>query len=364
MTALTFERAPLRVYWELTRACDLVCRHCRADAMPDRGRDELTTEECETVLASLARAEGPAPHVIFTGGDPLKRPDLLPLVRAGLARGLGVSVAPSATPRLSREVVHALKDAGVSAMSLSLDGPSAAHHDGLRGVLGCFGWTLAAAAHIVGAGIPLQINTLVSAETEPHLDETAELVARVGASRWSLFFLISVGRGRALRSLAPTEGEQTLRWLARSAARWPFVASTTEAPQYRRVTLQLAHDNGQAAAEAQGSPRGRGFGMRDGNGVMFIAANGDVMPSGFLPLTVGNVRARDPLELYRESALFRALRAPRLFTGRCGVCEFREICGGSRARAWAATGDVLGEDPLCAWRPASMQTVEAESERR
>ncbi len=334
MTALTFERAPLRVYWELTRACDLVCRHCRADAMPDRGRDELTTEECETVLASLARAEGPAPHVIFTGGDPLKRPDLLPLVRAGLARGLGVSVAPSATPRLSREVVHALKDAGVSAMSLSLDGPSAAHHDGLRGVLGCFGWTLAAAAHIVGA------------------------------SRWSLFFLISVGRGRALRSLAPTEGEQTLRWLARNAARWPFVASTTEAPQYRRVTLQLAHDNGQAAAEAQGSPRGRGFGMRDGNGVMFIAANGDVMPSGFLPLTVGNVRARDPLELYRESALFHALRAPRLFTGRCGVCEFREICGGSRARAWAATGDVLGEDPLCAWRPASMQTVEADSERR
>jgi radical SAM protein len=364
MTTLTFDRAPLRVYWELTRACDLACRHCRADAIPDRSGDELTTEECKTVLAALARAEGPAPHVIFTGGDPLKRSDLLTLVRAGVAHGLGVSVAPSATQRLSREMVHALKDAGVSAMSLSLDGPSAAHHDGLRGVLGCFGWTLAAAARIVGAGIPLQINTLVSAETEPHLDETAKLVARIGASRWSLFLLISVGRGRALRSLAPTEGEQTLRWLARNAGRWPFVASTTEAPQYRRVTLQLAHDNGGAAAEAHDhSPHGRGFGIRDGNGIMFIAANGDVTPSGFLPLAVGNVRARDPLELYRESPLFRSLRRPRRFAGRCGVCEFREVCGGSRARAWAATGDVLGEDPLCAWHPASIRTAETADRR-
>jgi radical SAM protein len=363
MTTLTFDRAPLRVYWELTRACDLACRHCRADAIPDRSRDELTTKECETVLAALARTEGPAPHVIFTGGDPLKRPDLVALVRAGVAQGLGVSVAPSATQRLSHEMVHALKDAGVRAMSLSIDGPSAAHHDGLRGVLGCFGWTLAAAARIVGAGIPLQINTLVSAETEPHLEETAELVARIGASRWSLFFLVSVGRGRALRSLTATDCERTLRWLAENAGRWPFVASTTEAPQYRRVLLQPAHDDGRATAEAQSSPRGRGFGIRDGNGVMFIAANGDVTPSGFLPLAVGNVRARDPLELYRESPLFRSLRIPQLFAGRCGVCEFREICGGSRARAWAATGDVLGEDPLCAWRPSSIRTAETADRR-
>jgi AdoMet-dependent heme synthase len=352
MTAFTFDRAPLRVYWELTRACDLACRHCRADAIRNRAADELTTDECDAVLAALARAEGPPPHVIFTGGDPLNRPDLVPLIRAAAARGLGVSVAPSATHRLTRDTVHALKEAGVSAMSLSLDGPSAAQHDGLRGVLGCFGWTLAAAARIGGAGIPLQVNTLVCAETEPHLEETAKLVARIGAARWSLFFLIGVGRGRALRSLTATEAEQTLRWLARNAGRWPFVATTTEAPQYRRVTLQLAH-NGGAASQANGAARGRGFGIRDGNGVMFIAANGDVTPSGFLPMAVGNVRVCDPLELYRQSALFRALRAPRAFTGRCGACEFREVCGGSRARAWAATGDVLGEDPLCVWRPAA-----------
>ena len=352
MTVFAFDRAPLRVYWELTRACDLACRHCRANAIRDRAADELTTDECDAVLASLARATGPMPHVIFTGGDPLNRPDLVPLVRAAVSRGLPVSVAPSATHRLSRETIHALADAGVSAMSLSIDAPTAAYHDGLRGVLGCFGWTLAAAARIVAAGIPLQINTLVCAETEPHLEETAKLVARIGAARWSLFFLIEVGRGRALRSLTATGAEQTLRWLARNAGRWPFVATTTEAPQYRRVTLQLARDEAEVKANATW-PR-RGFGIRDGNGIMFIAANGDVTPSGFLPLSVGNVRVSDPLELYRESELFRALRCPERFTGRCGACEFREICGGSRARAWAATGDVLAEDPLCAWRPAAL----------
>src|SRR5262249_7956641 len=199
MTVFAFDRAPLRVYWELTRACDLACRHCRANAIRDRAADELTTDECDAVLASLARATGPMPHVIFTGGDPLNRPDLVPLVRAAVSRGLPVSVAPSATHRLSRETIHAVAAPGVSAMSLSIDAPTAAYHDGLRGVLGCFGWTLAAAARIVAAGIPLQINTLVCAETEPHLEETAKLVARIGAARWSLFFLIDAGRGRALR---------------------------------------------------------------------------------------------------------------------------------------------------------------------
>ena len=348
MSAFTFDQAPIRVYWELTRACDLACRHCRAEAVRERAPEELSTEECETVLAALARAHGGAPHVIFTGGDPLKRPDLLRLVSSCTARGLPVSVAPSATVSLTHDAVHALKEAGVSALSLSIDGPSAAHHDGVRGVLGCFGWTLAAAQRIVGAGIPLQINTLVSTETEPHLDETANLVARLGANRWSLFFLISVGRGRALRSLSATDCERTLRWLARNAGRWPFVTTTTEAPHFRRVMLQTARERGESDGQA---PRARGFGIRDGNGIMFITASGEVTPSGFLPLSAGNVRTHDPLTLYRESDLFRKLRRPELFEGRCGACGFRHICGGSRARAWAATGNVLAEDSLCSWQP-------------
>jgi len=335
---------PLRVYWELTRACDLACRHCRAEAQPARGADELTTEECVAVLRDFANVS-PRPHVIFTGGDPLKRPDLLDLVRAGVRMGLGVSVAPSATIALTGETVRALKDAGVQAMSLSLDGSIAARHDAIRGVLGCFGWTLAAAQRITAAGIPLQVNTLVTKETAGDLEAIGDLVARVGAARWSLFFLVAVGRGRVLTPLTAAEAETTLGWAARQAGRWPFVLTTTEAPHYRRIVVQQGKAAGVTAAA-------RGFGVRDGSGIMFIAANGDVTPSGFLPLVVGNVRRASPLTLYRDDAVFQALRAPERFRGRCGACAFHGLCGGSRARAWAATGDVLGEDPLCAWNPA------------
>jgi radical SAM protein len=352
VSAYVFAEAPLRVYWELTRACDLACRHCRAEAIRQRGQDELSTEECERVIESLAAAGPRRPHLILTGGDPLKRPDLLHLVRFGTGLGIGVSVAPSATVSLTQDAVRGLKQAGVEAMSLSLDGPAPAEHDGLRGIYGCFGWTLVAAERIVGAGIPLQVNTLVSADTPPRLEAIGDLVARLGAARWSLFFLISVGRGKALRALTPDECEWTLGWLLRSARRWPFVTTTTEAPHYRRLLIQAMRAAGRTAAEIQASAGARGFGVRDGNGVMFIAANGDVTPSGFLPLVAGNVRQTDPVALYRDHVLFRALRDPSGFTGRCRVCTYRTVCGGSRARAWAASGDALAEDPLCAWDPA------------
>jgi radical SAM protein with 4Fe4S-binding SPASM domain len=317
--------------------------------MPARAADELTTDECTRVLHRLASAPGP-PHVVFTGGDPLKRPDLVTLVARATALGIPAAVAPSATVGLTRDVVRALKQAGVQAMSLSLDGPTPAHHDGVRGVLGCFGWTLAAAQRIVGAGIPLQVNTLVTADSAPWLEDIATVVARMGATRWSLFFLISVGRGRTLTPLDAEESERALGWLATHASRWPFAVSTTEAPHYRRIVLQRLRAEGRTAAEIAAHPVSRSFGLRDGNGIMFIAANGDVTPSGFLPLAAGNVRAEGPLEIYRDSALFRALRQPALLTGRCGRCGFRALCGGSRARAWA-NGDVFGEDPLCAWAP-------------
>jgi len=351
VTAPLFERGPARVYWELTRACDLACRHCRAEAIRERGADELTTGDCQRVLRQLAAPGPPFPHVIFTGGDPLKRPDLIDLILYGTALGLPIALAPSATMALSHEAVADLKTAGVGAMSLSLDGSSAARHDAVRGVLGCFGWTVAAAQRIVNAGIPLQINTLVSAETAPDLDDIAKLVARLGASRWSLFFLVSVGRGRALRSLSARECETTLHWLAGGAAGWPFIVTTTEAPHYRRVVTERLRAAGRTAREIHASPVARSFGIRDGNGIMFIAANGDVTPSGFLPLVAGNVRRKDALTIYREAEVFRALRDANGLHGRCGMCAFRTICGGSRARAYAATGDVLGEDPLCAWEP-------------
>jgi radical SAM protein len=349
------EVAPARVYWELTRACDLACRHCRAEAQPRRSPDELETSECERVLRQLATATPTGkPHVVLTGGDPLKREDLVHLVRYGTGLGLGMSVAPSATPAVTPEVVSALKAAGVEAMSLSLDGSSPARHDAVRQVFGCFGWTVVAARRIVAAGIPLQINTLVTADTEDDLEDLARVVARLGATRWSLFFLVSVGRGQALRPIAPQACETTLRWVARQAAGWPFTVTTTEAPHYRRIVVQLMRQAGATAEEIRRAPVARGFGIRDGNGIMFIAANGDVSPSGFLPLVAGNVREGNPVQIYREAPLFGRLRDGAALEGRCGACDYRGLCGGSRARAWAATGRYMAADPLCAWEPGAV----------
>lgn len=348
-----FDAAPARIYWELTRACDLACRHCRAEAILRRDPGELSTAEGCGFLEALLEFGTPAPHVILTGGDPLKRPDFWELLQHGIALGLDLSVAPSATPGLTPEVIHRLKRSGVRAISLSLDGSTAARHDSFRGVPGCFAQTVAAARSVVEAGIPLQVNSLVAAETLDDLPEIAELVGRLEVTRWSLFFLIQVGRGRVLGQLTPAECELLLAWLWERSREVSFQMGTTEAPHYRRVALQWMEAEGQRHEEIRRSPIRRGFGIRDGNGIMFVSHTGEVQPSGFLPLTAGNVRTASPVDLYREAPLFQRLRQPERFDGRCGRCEFRAVCGGSRARAYAASGNPFGEDPLCHYQPSS-----------
>jgi AdoMet-dependent heme synthase len=342
-----FDEAPYRVYWELTRACELACRHCRADAAGSRDPGELDLEEGRRFLEALREFDGPGPHLVLTGGDPLKRPDFWTLLHHAVGLGFHVAVAPSGTPALTATTVHRLRESGVQAMSLSLDGPDAARHDGFRGVPGCFDRTVEAARAAVATGIPLQVNTLVTADTRGDLPALADLVEGLGAARWSLFFLVQLGRGRVLRQITAGACERLMRWLCRRSRDADFVATTTEAPHYRRVVLQQTR----RAAGAPGGPVRHGYGIRDGNGIMFVSHTGEVQPSGFLPLTAGNVRTLPPAALYRDAPLFRQLRQPDGFRGRCGRCEFRRICGGSRARAYAATGNPLAEDPLCAYQP-------------
>jgi radical SAM protein len=349
--SLVFDDAPRRVYWELTRACDLSCHHCRADAIPCRDSRELTTGETFHVLDDLVTSNSPAPHVILTGGDPLKRPDFFSIVAHTISLGLPCLVAPSATPLLTGETISTLESIGVQAMSLSLDGSNRERHDGLRGVPGTFARTLACAREIIGSGISIQINTLVTNGTVDDLPAIHRLVQEIGADRWSLFFLIATGRGTTLGQVTPAECETVLNW-ALDRARDPRpIVTTTEAPHYRRIAL--ARRKAGPARNATPETFERGFGIRDGNGIMFISHTGEVQPSGFLPLTAGNVRTAPPLRIYRESPLFQSLRQPDQFAGRCGRCEFRQVCGGSRARAYAATGNVLGADPLCPYEPGS-----------
>lgn len=350
-SGFVFAEAPLRVYWELTRACDLACRHCRAEAIPQRDPQELGTADGCRFLEALAGFGRPAPHVILTGGDPLKRPDLWELIDHGVGLGLPLSLAPSATPALTRDVIRGLKASGIRAMSLSLDASTAEIHDGIRQVRGCFIRTMEAALDTMAAGIALQINTLVTRDNLDDLPELRRLVGVIGAARWSLFFLIPVGRGRMLGQVTPARCEELLRWLYGVSKDSPFVVTTTEAPHYRRVALEQMRNDGHDRDESRQNPIRKVFGIRDANGIMFVSRAGEVQPSGFLPLSAGNVRALSPVRIYREAPLFRNLRQPERFDGRCGRCEFREICGGSRARAYAASGNPFGEDPLCPYEP-------------
>ncbi|MCE1173644.1 MAG: TIGR04053 family radical SAM/SPASM domain-containing protein [Propionibacteriales bacterium] len=349
-----YERAPMIIYWELTNACGLACRHCRATAQPEPAAGELSTAEAIAVLDDIVTfsAEGePLPHLVMTGGDPLKRPDLAELVAAANDRGIGVSLAPAVTPLLTREAIFWMKEIGIQAISLSLDASNAEYHDGIRMVPGTFEATLTALDHAAEAGLPVQVNTLVTATTAADLPAVFDVLSQHTLMQWSLFFLISIGRGSELTELDPGEAEKWLLWASRLNASAPFRVKTTEAPHFRRLVTTPRLRAGASTAEIEAGPMARGFGIRDGNGIVFISNLGDVTPSGFLPVTVGNVKDTSLVELYRNSAVMRSLRNPDSFVGRCGVCEFRNWCGGSRARAYAWTGNPLESDPLCPYQP-------------
>jgi MoaA/NifB/PqqE/SkfB family radical SAM enzyme len=345
----SYDSAPMRLYWEITRACDLACRHCRAEAHPDADPSELSTAEGLRLLQGVAAFGSPLPHVVLTGGDPLKRRDLWDLIAHARGLGLAVSVSPSGTPLVTPEAIRRLKAAGVDAISLSFDGSTAERHDAIRMVPGCFDRTIDAARVAVETALPFQVNTLVCQETLDDVPALYPLVKDIGAARWSLFFLVTVGRGTVLTPISADDCEKLFEWLAdRAMGQGGPIVTTTEAPHFRRILMQRARGGDGGGRR----PPAHGVGIRDGNGIMFISHTGEVYPSGFLPIVAGNVREQDPVSIYRDSPVFTELRRPELFEGRCGRCEFRGPCGGSRSRAFAATGRVLAEDPLCPYEPA------------
>jgi radical SAM protein len=360
-----FAKAPFLVIWETTQACGLACRHCRASARPLRDPGELTTVEGFRVLDEIA-AMG-TPLVVLSGGDPLNRPDLMELVRHAKTRGLRVATIPAATEALTREVVFDLKAAGLDQMALSLDYPRPALHDDFRGVPGAFARTLAAAGWAREAGLPLQINTTVAAETAPYLEEMAALVEELGVVFWEVFFLVPVGRGQVLTALPAPQHERVFDLLYRTQKKGRFIVKVTEAPHYRRHVAQRERRAEGAPGSASGpvsmpglltTSEGPGHtvglaprGVNSGNGFLFVSHRGEIYPSGFLPVSVGNVRSRSLCDAYRGSEVFRALRDPARLLGRCGRCEFGSICGGSRSRAFALTGSLFASDPWCTYEP-------------
>jgi len=292
------------------------------------------------------------PQLILTGGDPLVRKDLYDLIDEAHKLGIGVSITPAASEVLQRDVLVRLKEHQVEGLGLSLDGSTAARHDSIRGVAGTFERTLQAMRWAQELGMPLQVNTLVAEETAGDIPAVYELLKPFGVARWSLFFLISVGRGKVLQPLSPEEGEKLMAWVHQTSLAAPFVVATTEAPSYRRVALERMRAEGMNGEEIKRSGAYRGFGIRDGHGIMFVSHTGDICPAGFLPLVVGNIRRDQVSDVYRNAPVFQSLHDPSQFAGRCGFCEYSALCGVSRARAFEATGDPLASDPFCTYQPA------------
>ncbi|MBI4574790.1 MAG: TIGR04053 family radical SAM/SPASM domain-containing protein [Planctomycetes bacterium] len=352
-----FALSPLVAIWELTQACDLACVHCRAEARPWRDPRELTTWEGFRLIEAV-RGFG-SPILVLSGGDPLKRPDVHDLLRHARDVGLRVAVTPSGTPLLDERAVGDLREAGADLLALSLDGSTAEVHDRFRQVPGSYEATRRALEEARRLGFPLQVNTTVSCHNASDLSAIAVLARRLGAVLWSVFFLVPTGRGRHGQALSPWEQERVFHLLYDLSRALGLEIKTTAAPPYRRVVLQRQALEREAAAAATAAglpevpPRGgrTGAGVNDGNGFLFVSHTGEVCPSGFLPLSAGNVRDRNVVEIYRDSDLFRALRDPDRLKGRCGRCEFREVCGGARSRAYARTGDVHAADPYCAYAP-------------
>ncbi|HLI31602.1 MAG TPA: TIGR04053 family radical SAM/SPASM domain-containing protein [Solirubrobacteraceae bacterium] len=359
LLALDFDRAPFTIAWEVTRACAYNCLHCRADAQPRRDPRELSTVEGMALIDQLA-GFGTQPILVLTGGDPLMRRDLFRLAAHADERGLRVALTPTATALVTRARMREAREAGIRRVAFSVDGPTAGVHDRFRGFAGSFLRTMEGIAAARAEGLALQVNTTVCALNVEVIAELVPLLEAWEVVQWSVFFLVPTGRGAILPMLSAAEHERVLGWLYELSRVVPFDIKTTAAPQYRRIAIERSGRRHGAAPGGAGYLFGDGLhrppkGVTDGRGFMFISHRGEVMPSGFLQLSAGNVRERDPVDIYRRSALFCALRNPDALRGKCGRCELRELCGGSRARAWALTGDPLASDPSCSYVPAALR---------
>jgi len=362
---LNFDQRPMLVFWEVTRACQLACFHCRASATEGALPGELTTTEGFNLIDQVAAFGRPFPILVLTGGDCLLRPDLFELVEHAKGLGVPVALSPSVTPQLTPEKIDLMVSSGINAVSISLDGAVPATHDGVRGIPGHFEDTIKAITALSAAGLTVQVNTTVMRANVNELADVADLISKAGAHIWEVFFLVQVGRGVATDAVSPDEHEEICHFLY-DASQHGFIVRTVEAPFFRRVVYRRQEGDPAPTSPlytslserlvalmgpAAGRPRAQTASTRDGKGILFVAHDGEINPAGFLPLPLGNVRDEAIATIYRDDPLLRRIRNAE-FTGRCGRCEYADLCGGSRARAYAATGDPLAEDPACPYVPA------------
>jgi radical SAM protein len=374
--ALNFDEAPFLAIWEVTQSCDLACKHCRAAAQPIAHPDELTNAEGKALIDQIAEMH--VPIFVFTGGDPMKRKDVYELISYAAGKGVQVALTPSATPLLTRDAIFKLKEAGLVRLGISLDGSTPEIHDAFRGLPGAWARTIQAIEWANEAGIPIQVHTTISRHNAHDLDSLCALFEKLAIVMWNVFFLVPVGRGQLGDLLSGEEFEQVFGKIYELSHRVNFQIKTTEAMHYRRYLLQhnleerrIGHGSGHGhsgtskvaaamgayepgAPTADAQTRTASWATRrvnDGKGFLFVSHVGNVYPSGFLPIHAGNVKETPLSEIYRNAPIFKSLRDTSKLEGKCGACEYKEICGGSRARAYAVTGDPLAQEPCCIYQP-------------
>ena len=350
-----FGHSPFVMFYEVTRSCDLLCKHCRACAQPNRHPYELKPHESRELISQIASFPKP-PVLVFTGGDPMKRADVFDLVRHAVDSGLNTAMTPSANPLVTRDAVQRLRDSGLSRLAVSLDSCDAEMHDDFRGVPGSFARTLEIMQYARDAGLPLQVNTTITNRNFRQVDAMAELLADQGIVLWSVFFLVPIGRGLAEQRIAPHEYEEVFEALFNQSQKRRYGIKTTEAHHYRRFVLQhhadpQSHPGGRIPGRIQRAP----IGVNDGKGVFFVSHTGAVYPSGFMPIKCGKFPKESVVDIYQNSPLLQSLRDGDLLKGKCGACEYRSLCGGSRARAFQLTRDPLAAEPDCTYIPLSLR---------
>lgn len=371
------------VIWESTRACQLSCRHCRAEAAPGRNPFELTTDEATKLMEEVLSFGQPAPIFIISGGDCFERDDLFEIASRGVQMGLHVAVSPSGTKKLNLDSLKKLQDVGVNVISLSLDGATKESHDGFRRVPGTFENTMAGWEAARELGMKVQLNSVVARHNVMELPDIAKLVLDHGVMTWSGFLLVPTGRGVDLGALTALECEDVLNLFYDMGETVPV--KTTEGHHFRRVSIQR-HVLEQAGADhveamklgplyqelrkkaealglIEGGRRRRPpINISSGNGFVFINHVGQVTPSGFLDVPAGNVRDSSIVDIYRNSELFNGIRRADLLEGKCGMCEYKTVCGGSRSRAYNSIGNIYAEEPLCAYQPGTFPLADRVTE--
>ncbi len=338
--------APYVVVWESTKACDFACKHCRAKAIPNRLPNELNEEEVLSLIDDLSSLG--VKIFVISGGDALKRDDIVEIIKYSSKR-ITTALSPSGS-RIDINTAKKLKEAGVSIASISVDGPEEIH-DEFRGVKGAFQIAMKAINSFKQIGIPVQINTTISKYNINHLEKVKETVLSLNPINWDIFVLIPTGRATREMMITPEENEMLMRKVYNWRHKEGINVRMTCNPYYIRVSNELGSkplppDTKYGRRSIEGAR-----GCMAGNGYAFISYDGTVYPCGFLPLPAGNIRFKKFSEIYNESPIFNSLRNPNSLKGKCGICEYRTVCGGCRARSYSITKDYLAEDPFCLYTP-------------